>query len=339
MAVIIREKNINLCPICKSKGNIKYQGLTDRLFHTPGVWKFNECLNNKCGVLWLDSVPSAADFKKAYEQYYTHVSNVVAENSNPLKKVLDKINREYISYKFGKEKQKYRILYLFLNFIYAIHPIIKIVIEVNNLFLGQTKHGKLLDIGCGQGDFLLSMQDLGWGVCGVEIDKVALNIAKEKKLNVYHYNSRSFEFPSDSFDLITLNNVFEHMNNLEEVFTEIYRILKKGGRLFIITPNKNSMSHRIFKEHWRGLEPPRHLQIMTSESLSKFLFERGFIEIVTFSRVVSYYIVECSYLLMKGKETLNLTEKLLLRVFINIYAVISRLRPDMGDLIFSVMSK
>lgn len=339
MVKTIQTINLKVCPICKSQGNILYKGLTDRLYGAPGKWNFMECVDKSCGVIWLNPMPAEEDLKYAYSNYYTHMPDTDAVRSNKSMTWLEKINNEYIRQKFGINVQKFRLIYFVLDFIYYLHPLKRTVMDLNDIYLGQQKQGKLLDIGCGRGDFLLRMQELGWNVKGVDFDEKALKIARQKELDVFHYNSNELKFPENTFDLIMLNNVFEHIYNPNDMFTEIFNILKTGGNLVIITPNKKSLSHRLFKENWRGLEPPRHLQIMTSESLNKFLLDKGFTDKMNFCRICSYYIVESSYLLMKNKKKLNVVEKYILRLLIHIYAMFSFFRKDLGDLIYIVMSK
>jgi SAM-dependent methyltransferase len=75
-------------------------------------------------------------------------------------------------------------------------------------------------------------------------------------------------FAEASFDAITLYHVIEHVPDPLDVFSECRRLLKPGGRLVMGTPNSESLGHRTFQRCWRGLEPPRHLQLFSPRTLA-----------------------------------------------------------------------
>src|SRR5438105_3101279 len=62
------------CYVCGARGQQQYRDLRDRINHAPGVWNLSRCPNPKCGLLWLDPMPSEEDIGKAYTTYFTHGS-------------------------------------------------------------------------------------------------------------------------------------------------------------------------------------------------------------------------------------------------------------------------
>jgi len=68
-------------------------------------------------------------------------------------------------------------------------------------------------------------------------------------------------YPNDSFDVVTLNHVIEHAEDPLSLLEECRRILKPGGKIVVLTPNVTSLGSRVFGNHWRGLEPPRHYHL------------------------------------------------------------------------------
>lgn len=108
---------------------------------------------------------------------------------------------------------------------------------------------KLLDIGCGQGYFLKLAKDLGWQVEGVELAKSACNYAKQEfGIDVVNKSIEEASFKENSFDLITLWNVLDHLLDPLETLREIRQILKPEGLLVIRIPNVNFhlFIHKLF---------------------------------------------------------------------------------------------
>jgi 2-polyprenyl-3-methyl-5-hydroxy-6-metoxy-1,4-benzoquinol methylase len=109
---------------------------------------------------------------------------------------------------------------------------------------------------------------MGWGVVGVEPDKQAVKVARERfGLNVLEGVLEEIASPDDTFDAITMNHVVEHLPDPINTFRECGRILKKGGRLVMTTPNIESLGYRMYQEAWRGLEVPRHLFLFSPPTL------------------------------------------------------------------------
>ena len=98
----------------------------------------------------------------------------------------------------------------------------------------RIKKGKILDVGCGSGDTLALLKKLGWDVYGLEIDKNAVKVARERglvnvKLGGYE---KIASFPNNYFDSIRLYHVIEHIPDPRACLKLIYKKLKPGGRLY-----------------------------------------------------------------------------------------------------------
>ena len=105
---------------------------------------------------------------------------------------------------------------------------------------------KLLDLGCGIGTFLLRAAQEGWSVAGLEINSSAANHARERRgLNV---QTGSVEdrtcFPSETFKVITMFGVIEHLASPRQAVKECARLLEPHGFLVIETPNGNGLMRR-----------------------------------------------------------------------------------------------
>ena len=93
--------------------------------------------------------------------------------------------------------------------------------------------------------------------------------------------------------------MIEHVPDPIATLKECARLLKKGGKLVLATPNQESMSHRTFGKDWRGLEPPRHLHIFSPSSLNRALNQAGLND-VAIRPVIAFSVIYESTLLRRG---------------------------------------
>ena len=137
--------------------------------------------------------------------------------------------------------------------------------------------GRLLDIGCSTGSFLLEMRNLpGWDLTGVEINSSAAEIAMEQGLNVKIGTLEEAKFPDSAFDVVTLWDVLEHLHDPTATLEEISRILNPDGIVVLRVPNLDSWDARFFGRCWNGLDPPRHLFVFRPQILKELLKRAGF---------------------------------------------------------------
>jgi len=121
--------------------------------------------------------------------------------------------------------------------------------------------GKILDIGCGNGKFLISLLNHGsYKLYGNEIEGKSANRAlRNPQINLSIGSITESQFTEEMFDVITLFHVFEHLPNPSETLRIISKILKKNGYLILSFPNINSFQSKLFKGNWFHLDSPRHL--------------------------------------------------------------------------------
>jgi SAM-dependent methyltransferase len=137
--------------------------------------------------------------------------------------------------------------------------------------------GKLLDVGCSYGIGVKAAGDLGFEALGIEPTKKAAAYATHHlSVNVLHTTLEKAKLAKNSFDVVTLYDVLEHVPDLHGFLKEIYRILKPGGLLVIQSPNINSFAAIILKTKWNWLLVPHHLWHFSYRSLSGVLQKSGF---------------------------------------------------------------
>ncbi|WP_438964901.1 class I SAM-dependent methyltransferase [Flavobacterium sp.] len=128
--------------------------------------------------------------------------------------------------------------------------------------------GNLLDIGAGTGDFLYQVKNSGWNCIGIEPNEKAKNIAVSKGVNFINILE---ELDNNSFDVITMWHVLEHVPDLEYQIKTLKRLLKPNGTIFIAVPNYNSFDAKHYKSFWAAYDVPRHLWHFSKSSIQKLV--------------------------------------------------------------------
>ncbi|MEM9023627.1 MAG: class I SAM-dependent methyltransferase, partial [Bacteroidota bacterium] len=138
--------------------------------------------------------------------------------------------------------------------------------------------GNILDIGCGNGQFLALMRSIGpYAIHGLELPgKAAQRAGQVEHLQLKLGALAQEDYPAASFDAVTLFHVFEHLPNPHEILTTVQRILKPNGILVMSFPNIGSWQAHHFKGDWLHLDPPRHLFFMTPEKFREIMADHGF---------------------------------------------------------------
>ncbi|WP_430388214.1 class I SAM-dependent methyltransferase [Dyella sp. 20L07] len=135
--------------------------------------------------------------------------------------------------------------------------------------------GTLLDVGCGNGAFMLRAREAGWKVQGLEPDPVAAHAARRAGLDVVEGTLDTFGCPAQ-FDAITASHVIEHVHDPRGFVQQIFALLRPGGHAWLATPNAKSLGLRWYGRAWRGLEPPRHMTVLSPSALKSLLCDAGF---------------------------------------------------------------
>lgn len=247
------------CYLCGSSGKALYSSLPDRTGRAHGRWDLQRCV--ACGLLWLDPQPSAAALSDAYQAYYTHR---VASAESLHKRLHDAIMHSHLQRRF-----RYRLhAPAGVWPLSRLHPGGESELGSAVMFLMAPRgSARLLDVGCGNGRFLIRMRRLGWSVEGVDPDPTAIALARRARLRVREGDVESQDYPSDHFDAICLNHVIEHVADPIALLRSCRRILKPDGQLVVTTPNTSALGHRLFGSHWFHLDPPRHLFLFNGPTL------------------------------------------------------------------------
>jgi SAM-dependent methyltransferase len=232
------------CDVCGANKNKNiFQG-RDYIFGRKELYSIVRC--NGCGLIYLNPRPTADSIKRLYEENYTPSG------------------RPYILPK--TETSRLRIL---------LKKIWHLYIKGYNDDLIKRMQGKILDIGCRSGDFLLSVKNK-CEAYGVEVNPVDAKYCNEAGLNVFCGILEDADFEDDFFDAIVLSHVMEHLPSPKKTLGEIYRILKPGGKVYILCPNPESYGKRIFGRYWYGWHIPFHFYSFTVKTIKNLTDEVGF---------------------------------------------------------------
>jgi 2-polyprenyl-3-methyl-5-hydroxy-6-metoxy-1,4-benzoquinol methylase len=261
------------CPVCRSRERqLAYGGLTDQVFRcAPGKWDIYRC--GACGSGYLDPRPNLASIGLAYKNYYTHAPIGVPkpESGSPWRQWRTSERNGFLNRHYGYQLQPATSIQFFISQRRQRR------FDRFTGYLRFTSPGaRVLDIGCGNGSFLLQMRLLGWETAGVESDAAAVEQARKAGLDVHLELSPRRLWPDGFFDAITMFHVMEHLHDPLQQLSDCRQLLKPGGQLMIATPNYDAVGREYFGPDWRGLEIPRHLVLFTEKSLWAAMERAGF---------------------------------------------------------------
>lgn len=265
------------CPLCGApERSLAYPGLRDYFFDSaPGEWSLYQC--QQCGSGYLDPRPTRETIGSAYSRYYTHQS--YDSSSTGLRRLWHALRDDYLKAAFGVQSK--HVLWPG-RWLLRLFPIGRQGIDAalaRNLECQPAPGARLLDVGCGNGNFLEFARRAGWQVRGVDLDPIAVAAARTRGLDVLEGAIELLDAESACYDRITLSHVLEHVFDPWDLLARCHRLLKPGGVLWLETPNMQSAGRAAFGPYWRGLEPPRHLFLFSRKCLRDGVTNIGFSDI------------------------------------------------------------
>lgn len=203
------------------------------------VWKCGTC-----ATLFLYPLPKQSETKAVYcKEYFTGAQKGFG----------------YIDYDTDKE---------------AMRSVFERYLKEFERILGKT--GRLLDIGAATGYFMKIAEERGWKTRGVEISTYATDIGRSRGLDIEAGTIQSTDFRKESFDVVTMWDVVEHVADPILDIDKAYLLLRPGGLLAINTPDSFSLFAKIMGPRWHLLVPPEHIFYFNRKSLKMMLRKRGF---------------------------------------------------------------
>ena len=228
------------CPVCNSSRFSDFLEVED-YFLSNEVFSLKRC--NTCGFVLTNPRPKENNLGLYYQ------------------------SEEYISHSSSKESFTDKIYYSVRN--YTIKQKFKLISK-------HVKDGKILDIGCGTGEFLNYFKAKGWNTTGIEPNETAREIAiKKHGLNV-HFEAQLDKLKKSSFEVITMWHVLEHVPDLSSRIKQLKSLIKENGILIIAVPNIDSKDAKTYGKFWAALDVPRHLYHFNQSTIKKLFEKFGF---------------------------------------------------------------
>jgi len=240
--------NMIKCKICNSE-DVKHMFFSKNTHGKniqSGEEKFDLYECNKCKCIFISKLKVDSEYYKKYYNLGYYGNKKDKSISNFLEKLL-------FSYSM-KRKEK-----MILDF-----------------FKNKTKKLKILDIGCGAGNFLEKLDNKHFDKYGLEINQEGYKLCKNKGVKVINKEINKFDFKQEKFDVVTIWCVLEHINNPIETLKKIKEILTNNGILIFQIPNTGSMGFKFGRQNWFHLDSPRHLVIYNKSSINELCKITGF---------------------------------------------------------------
>ncbi len=239
------------CPACDgTERELLHAGLTDRLFGcAPGTWKLWRCL--ACSSAYLDPRPTEETILLAYDDYFTHEDNVARPDAPP-GRLRESLANGYLNARYAARLRPASRLGPAVVTLFPLRRA-KTDREVRHLVRPE-RGGTVLDVGCGNGDFLVQAQRAGWRALGVDPDPDAVASCRRAGLSASQGTIETVDLQAGSLDAVTFAHVIEHLHHPRRALARAYELLRPGGVLWLATPNLSSAGHARFG---RGVARPR----------------------------------------------------------------------------------
>lgn len=261
-------ERLTKCPLCKSGLFLNYKEIVD---HAVSKETFIICKCQNCSLLFTNPRPKEEKIGPYYDfpEYYSHEKN----NKNLTQLIYNKVRN------------------------YAVLQKVKLISELK-------EPGKLLDYGCGTGEFLQAAELKGWTIKGIEPTEKARNQANQILDGKVFENIELLE-DKKKFDVITLFHVLEHIHTLRKTTKKIIKHLKSDGYILIAVPNPTSFDALKYRENWAGWDVPRHLYHFNETAITNFeqIFDLELVRTVPMP-FDSYYVSLLSEGYTKPKQNL-----------------------------------
>ena len=276
------------CPLCGAAASTPQLTTPDVLHGVPGVFTAARC--DGCGHVFMNPQPAAASLAACYpDMYACHSDEVTPADAPP-----------------PEAGRAVRLM----KWVPGLRPLYRWLADKRSEVIPPP--GRVLELGCGRGDFLVRLQQAGCDAVGVDLVARSVDVCRARGLDVRHGTLAAQQFEAASFDAVCGWMVLEHTPDPRETIAEAARLLRPGGMLAFSVPDYAAWERRLFGRFWMGLELPRHLQQFTPATLRRLLSEEGLaVESVVHQRSAFYLVGSAGLALRSRPMTRRLGQRLI----------------------------
>ncbi len=232
------------CNLCGGTDSVPLYTARDRSCSIEGNFTYVRC--NTCGLVYMNPQVIPEDIGKLYPEVYA-------------------------PYHHDTTKKRFGILSEIWKNIFKSVKLDKSIGKQIN------QQSRVLDIGCGSGDFLNEIKNKhNCEIYGLDMSETAIHSAKQfYNIDVFKGTISEAPWTENYFDIITAWHYMEHVNNPNQNVQKMAQMLKPGGWLVLGVPNIESFGARHFKDKWYPLECPRHLCIWSPKTMELLIQKNG----------------------------------------------------------------
>jgi len=271
-------ENVDRCPACGATDFKPAYTRRDDLLSMPDTWEMPRC--SSCASVFLAVRPDATSIHRAYEDYPTHHDGD-ADQGIPSGGIVGALIRGYLQQRFCLEVpgRTLRAGHLLFSLIEPFRLKLDRFGRHVHLKRGRRADLRLMDVGCGNGGFLSLAGRMGIQASGIDPDPKAAALAQRKGLDVRLGGFDLLAAEHERYDIVTMNQVVEHVFDQRELLSSCFGALKKDGLLWLAYPNPEALGLKVFGSAWCALHPPYHICLTTQAQMCRLLADAGFQDI------------------------------------------------------------
>lgn len=234
---MVRAREV-VCDLCGSSNRKLLFEARDRLYGFEGTFSYVRCA--ECGLVYMNPQICPDDVAKFYPPDYGPHQAKGRKTGRKSREARAELKKKPLS---------------------------------SPIWASLTRQSRLLDVGCGSGNFLYAMRTItGCTVYGVDTSSVAAKTARDNYgIDIFAGTLLKCPISNDYFDVITAWWYLEHVPNPSEVLLKMSSLLKDDGYCVIGIPNIDSFNARTFRDKWYHLDCPRHLHLYSPHTIKALL--------------------------------------------------------------------
>lgn len=298
-----------VCPLCRAAEYRHYLTGSDVLAGVPGEFQVVKCLS--CRHIYMNPRPTLETLAACYPSGYGPHRKQEDGDAGSVDQIVD-AHGESQSPSATTAKPWY--LSSFVRSIPGLKSLYRWLSDTRSTVLpaAPQEGSRALELGCGTGQFLQSLNRVGWNCEGVELVTAAAEQARQRGFEIHEGTLESAQFPDCRFDAAFAWHVLEHLPDVRSSLVELHRVLKPNGLLAFSLPNVGCWEPYVFGRNWYVWELPRHLHFFNPSRLRRLLEETGFEEIrIEHQRNSSYVVGSLGLLLRRILPNSKMTASLI----------------------------